>query len=267
MFDQSVRRICGTLAECLKECIDFDTFSLAVFGSATLDDFRPGISDIDILVLTDDTLTPKQADELLMLRQCLTEREQDPLFRTLEGGILGRQDFLFSRSGLVVYWGTHGQRIDTSYCLSGFDRLVLYQHGIILYGKGFRDHLSLPTQEELLLEIARRYQVIRRYARETSGSIHAINWLFDIARGLYTLCEGDVVSKSAAARWALSNGICPDEVQPYLEAALRLRESTMPPASVDSGWLASLGGPIQRFADVLREALFHFGVIGMPCGQ
>lgn len=63
--------------------------SVYLYGSLVLDDFRPGWSDIDILVLTDRQISEEQAQKLVNLRQTMSEKEPgNPYYRLFEGGML-----------------------------------------------------------------------------------------------------------------------------------------------------------------------------------
>lgn len=85
----------GRVAEILK---DADP-SVYLHGSAALGDFRMGWSDIDLLVLTGRPMSPEQAQELLTLRQTMTEESGgNPFFRLFEGGLLPLEALLTDQS-------------------------------------------------------------------------------------------------------------------------------------------------------------------------
>ncbi len=71
----------------------------------------------------------------------------------------------------------------------------------------------------------------------------------------YEKHTGKIASKTAAGQWALENGLCP--VPEALEAALRVRKNPrlLQESPALSHYAATLGPEIQRFADVLEEAL------------
>lgn len=63
--------------------------TIYLFGSVALNDFKPGWSDIDILVLTESEITKQQAVTLAGLRQTLMQRyANNPYFGLFEGGML-----------------------------------------------------------------------------------------------------------------------------------------------------------------------------------
>ena len=103
--------------------------------------------------------------------------------------------------------------------------------------------------------MAAHLKAVRRYAAVTGCSLYSFGWMLDVARGLYTIRTGRVASKTDAGRWALQNALCPDPE--LLETALCVREAPLrlrdDPQTLDLA--ESLGDAVQRFADVLEEAL------------
>lgn len=245
-IDVVTKAIVGILAE--------NAPSVYLYGSVTLDDFRLGWSDIDILVLTQTQLTPQQADRLLRLRQELTEREPDnPCFRLFEGGMLRLSAFLTDSEDRVVYWGTSGERITNRYTFDSFCQKELLENGVLLYGGDVRDSMRRPTYEDLRVDVRRHYETIRTYGGKTGGSLHSFGWLLDISRCIYTLRTGQIIAKTKAGEWALENGLCPDPAA--LEAALRVRnapELFQKDAALQT-YAAHLGTAIRQYADVLER--------------
>jgi predicted nucleotidyltransferase len=78
--------------------------SIYLFGSVVLDDFQSGWSDIDILCLTECSISNDQAEKLLHLRQELSAKHIDnPYFRAFEGGFISLEAFLNKQEDKVVY--------------------------------------------------------------------------------------------------------------------------------------------------------------------
>lgn len=59
--------------------------SVYLYGSIVLKDFKPGWSDIDIICLTDTEIGLLQANQLIDLRQQLTEETNTDYFRSYHG--------------------------------------------------------------------------------------------------------------------------------------------------------------------------------------
>lgn len=237
--------------------------SVYLYGSSVLEDFRLGWSDIDILVLTRECISQLQARELVALRQKLSEEEPgNPYYRLFEGGMLTLSAFLSKGSDCVVYWGTSGQRITDTYHFDSFCLAELLQSGKLLCGTDLRSQLTMPAYADFYLDVKKHYESIRKYAQTTDGSIYSFGWLLDIARGIYTLRSGTIISKTDAAQWALDNNLCP--VPGALETALKVRRDPMAYRS-DSAIFScaeNLGPEIQRFADVLEKELDTCSIYG-----
>lgn len=79
--------------------------------------------------------------------------------------------------------------------------------------------------------------------------------MLDIARGLYTLRTGRILSKTAAGEWALREGLAPDPS--VLERVLAIRKEPLlyrdDPGTLD--FIATLGPAVAAFAAVLETAL------------
>ena len=228
---------------------------LYLYGSAAMGDFRPGWSDLDLLCLTRAPLSPARADALLPLRQTLAaENPAVPFLRCAEGAVLSLTECRSSRCVRAVVWGSRGERLCDSWSPDAFTLLSLHQCGRLLAGEEVRASLPRPDASLLRGAVAAHLQTIRRHAVVTGSSLYSCGWLLDIARGLYTLRTGALIAKTSAGEWALAEGLCPDA--DALRHALTLRRhpalARLPEEQV---FLAGLGPAIQRFADILEDAL------------
>ena len=229
--------------------------SVYLYGSVPLSDFRPGWSDIDLLVLTGKHITPAQAEELLHLRQKLSA---SVLYaRLFEGGMLPLSAFLSGAPDTVVYWGTSGERITDRFAFDSFCTLELKDHAVLLYGKDVRSLVPRPAYADLYADVERHLRSIREYGGQTGESLYSFGWLLDLSRCMYTLRTGLVAAKTGAGEWALQNGLCP--VPEALETALRVRKTPelfRSDAAV-RGSAAHLNAAVQSYADVLEAELKH----------
>lgn len=124
--------------------------SVYIYGSYVLDDFQYGWSDIDILVLTQKSISEQQANELVCLRQSITAAESDnPFYRCFEGGMLTLNAFIRKVPDRVVYWGTSGQRITDSYHFDACCMKELLDYSRLLHGKDIRGQLTPPSFEDI----------------------------------------------------------------------------------------------------------------------
>ena len=68
--------------------MDGDVYGIWLYGSVVMDDFRPGWSDIDFVVLTRGEISETRAEQLLTLRQQMLEKEPgNPYYRSFEGSL------------------------------------------------------------------------------------------------------------------------------------------------------------------------------------
>ncbi|QSX04881.1 DUF4111 domain-containing protein [Sedimentibacter sp. zth1] len=231
--------------------------SIYLFGSVCFDDFKLGWSNIDILCLTQYQISDEQAEKLVNLRQNLLKKEPDnKYYRLFEGGILTVNTFQTDKQKeKVVYWGTSGQRITEKYYFDVFSMFELLDSGMLIYGKDIRNGFNKPTYDELVNEVKRHLETIRKYAVSTDESLYSAGWMLDIARGIYTIRTGNVIAKTKAGEWALENELCP-EIE-VMEKVLCIRNEPMKYKNDKKikEWLKSLGIHIQRFADVLENEL------------
>lgn len=247
-INKMVRNISSILSDCKP--------SIYMYGSSVLNDFRLGWSDIDILVLTDKQITEDQAKTLIGLRQAMLENEPgNPYYRFFEGGMLTLEAFLSKNPDHVVYWGTSGERIADSYMLDSFGMAELIESGVLLHGKDIRKELKYPAFHELHADVNRHYGTIRKYAQSVGRSFYSFGWMLDIARCIYTFRTGKIIAKTEAAKWALTNHLCPDPNA--LTTALKVRRNPLKYRNDKEtfDYAETLADPIQRFADVLEKEL------------
>lgn len=231
-------------------------FTAYLFGSVCLEDFKPGWSDIDILVLTEDIVSEKPAEQLVHLRQTLLEEYKGNLyFRSFEGGILSIKEFLANKMERVVYWGTSGERITENYSFDVFSTMELMDSGLLLQGNDIRNKIQYPAHDEIIEAVRKHYQSVRQYAVRTNRNLYSIGWMLDIARCLYTLSEGKIISKTKAGYWALENNLVPNAE--VMKKAVKIRENPLEykDKSEIQDWFETLGPVIQEFADVLERKL------------
>ena len=235
--------------------MDGDVYGIWLYGSVVMDDFRPGWSDIDFVVLTRGEISETRAEQLLTLRQQMLEKEPgNPYYRSFEGVIANLDEYREGKFRRLVYWGTSGQRVTDRYEPDTFSAFELAKYGKPVYG-GKPWILPAPGREELIRAVRAHYESIRKYAAQTNESLYSCGWLLDIARCIYTLRTGDVGSKTQAGIRALEEHLFPDEGP--LRKTIEIRQD--PQAFRDRDdvkqWLKGLGPVVQKYADVLEAEL------------
>ncbi len=253
-LDSAIKNMTAKIANILS----LNAPSVYIYGSYVLDDFKFGWSDIDILVLTEKPISERQADELVCLRQssfAAEPAELDSFYRCFEGGMLTLDAFKNHIPDRVVYWGTSGQKVTDIYHFDACCMKELLDCGRLLYGKDIREQLASPSFEDIKANIQFHYETIRKYAGNPGRSIYSFGWILDIARCIYTLRTGKIISKTAAGEWALKNRLFRDTAA--LETALAVRKD--PQIYQKDAELQdlseNLGDVIQQYANVLYTNL------------
>ena len=254
MLEPRLRLAINTMAVSIARILADAQPTIYLYGSVTAEDYRPGWSDIDLLVLTREPITEAQADALVHLRQTLSERDPEtPHYRLFEGGMLDLGSFLSGEATRVVYWGTTGQRIKEAHGFNAFDRISLLQTGQLLWGRDIRRHIEMPDFAEVTAAVAAHLETIREHGKGTR-SIYAYGWLLDIARCMYVLVNGRPATKTAAAQWALDEHLCPCPAELAMALTVRRQPELIRDESV-LAYAAGLTEAIQSFAELLGKAL------------
>ena len=235
--------------------VDAGIYGAWIYGSAVLNDFQLGWSDIDFVVLVNGPISEKQAKRLLMLRQNMLKAEPGNLYyRSFEGVIASMNEYLSQSFQRLVYWGTSSQRITGYYTPDAFSLFELAKYGIPVYGdKAWI--LPAPGREELESAVRRHYDTIRKYAVHTDESLYSCGWLLDIARCIYTLRYDDVISKTQAGIWALEEHLFSDETPLRKTIEIRQHPLSFKDREDINLWLKELGPVVQIYADVLEHEL------------
>ena len=254
MLEPRLRLAINTMAVSIYNILESVQPSIYLYGSVTAEDFRPGWSDIDLLVLTQEPITETQADLLLTLRQQLAQRDPDtPYYRAFEGGMLDLGSFLTNESTRVVYWGTTGERIKERHSFSPFDMASLLQNGQLLLGKDVRRHFEMPEYPEIATAVISHAVSIRQHGKG-ARSLYAYGWLLDIARCMYTLVNGRLTTKTTAAQWALDEHLCPCPAELSMALTVRRQPELIRDESV-LAYAEGLTEAIQSFLNLLEKAL------------
>jgi len=252
-----LERIIALLCRRVGDILKGEPFSVYIYGSYVLSDMRPGWSDIDVLILTENPLSQTRTEALLSLRQRLYAETGDERCLAFEGGITDISSLTLGGDNLSVYWGTGKERLTKGYAPDVFAMHQLFSSGRLVFGSDVREYLPRPGREDILEGVLRHYGTIRKYVTETKRSLYSFGWMLDISRCLYTLKKGGLICKTKAALWALEEGLCP--VPDALFAALEVRRDTALINVEKYAVLSENMAPfIQRYADVLGTELEKF---------
>ena len=242
--------------------MDGDVYGIWLYGSVVMDDFRPGWSDIDFVALTRGEISETRAEQLLTLRQQMLDKEPgNPYYRSFEGVIANLDEYREGKFRRLVYWGTSGQRVTNRYEPDTFSAFELAKYGKPVYG-GKPWILPAPGREELIRAVRAHYESIRKYAAQTNESLYSCGWLLDIARCIYTLRTGEVVSKTQAGIRALEEHLFPDEAPLRKTVEIRQDPQDFRDRNDVKQWLKGLGPVVQQYADVLEAELRNVSAAG-----
>ena len=228
-----------------------------LYGSAALDDFQLGWSDIDFVALIDGPISEKQAESLLTLRQDMLKSEPDNLYyRSFEGVIASLSEYRSQSFQRLVYWGTSGQKIIDQYTPDAFSLFELSKYGKPIYGSNAWI-LPAPGSDALVSAVRSHYETIRKFAVQTDESLYSCGWLLDIARCIYSLRHHDVIAKTQAGIWALEEHLFPDETPLRTTIEIRRHALFFKGREDIKLWMKELGPVVQKYADVLERELHN----------
>lgn len=235
--------------------MDGRVYGAWLYGSAAMEDFQLGWSDIDFVALVNGPISENQAQSVLMLRQDMLKAEPENLYyRSFEGVIASLHEYRSQSFRRLVYWGTSGQRIIDCYSPDAFSLFELANYGIPLRS-GMAWILPAPGRDALVSVVRSHYETIRKFAVQTDESLYSCGWLLDIARCIYTLRHHDVISKTQAGLWALEEHLFPDETPLRKTVEIRRHPLSFKGRQDIKLWLKGLGPVVQQYADVLEHEL------------
>jgi predicted nucleotidyltransferase len=206
----------------LRDVLDRELVGVYLHGSKALGDFNPRESDIDFLVATEDDLDAETVERLAALHLRLGD--------LLDGSYLPRDVFrrfdparvmhphIESRGGRLLVDHHGGETV--------IYRYVLRKCGVTLFGPPPHELIDPVDAEQLRASVrdlvANWWVPMLDEASRFDDATYRRYMVLTMCRVRFTLAEGDVVSKPAAARWAL------DHVEPkwhsVIERAAAYRE-------------------------------------------
>jgi predicted nucleotidyltransferase len=182
-----------------------------LYGSLALGDFDPDSSDVDFLAVTDEVLPPETLAALTALHERIFALDS-PWTKELEGSYVPQAALRrFERANARhprIDRGEAELSVRQHEVDSVFQRYVLRERGVTLVGPPpvvWMDPITHDDLREATLELMRIW-----WAPMTSNLERLYHpgyqayAVLTMCRMLYTLDRGGVVSKPAAARWAIA---------------------------------------------------------------
>ncbi len=180
-----------------------EVVGIYLFGSLATGDFDPGVSDVDLLVVTAADLTTETFSALQHLHEGLVDA--DPGFRdrieVIYLGAAALRDFQTVRSPLTVI--SPGEPLHS--VEAGREWLVNWynvrQHGRSLYGPPAAEVVPVMTVEELRAELREQLAGWPGRIRSNRAPGFLAYAILTVCRAWHTIADGTVYSKARSASW------------------------------------------------------------------
>jgi streptomycin 3"-adenylyltransferase len=210
-----VRNFTSALADALANAATDDLVGVYLHGSAVLGDWSAPASDVDVLVVVDDGVTPTTAERLAEVlgadRECPGAGLEASV---VEAGAASQPTAPWpfvvhattTHNGRKVVWGTPG---------TGDADLILHyavarSRGWAAYGPEPRLVVGAVRDDVVASQFAEEL----RWAVEHAGASYAI---LNACRALCFRATGTLCSKTEGGNWARARGIQPELVQGALD--------------------------------------------------
>lgn len=200
-----------------------------LYGSLSLGDFDPKSSDVDFLIVTTEELSGKALDKLREMHATLAA-SGNPYAQRLEGSYISRTA-LQRYDPDHAYHPTIGSDWEFQVARHGstwiIERHIVREHGVIVWGPSPRSLIDPVSPHELRMAASEALEQF--WQKQLTGPepewLHPRHYqafaVLTMCRALYTLSQGETVSKLAAATWALQT--LDPSWRPLIERALTWR--------------------------------------------
>jgi hypothetical protein len=229
----AVERLVASCADVLRSSL----VSAILHGSLTQDDFRPGTSDLDLLLVVERALTPHQADALIKVAESadLGPAAGVELLGVTVQAAAAASEEAPGRELLVGRWPGPDEELE----IEGPDEHVSDLWPEFSEARANGRSLVGPAPREIIGEVAaERVRVnglghLRRWLELTDDDANAGLMVLTACRMWRFELTGEHVSKTAAGRWAL--GIDPSlkGIQSALSARTTAHPVTMAPIEIE----------------------------------
>ena len=195
--------ICATLGDKLQGAL--------LGGSAVLDDFQPGWSDVDVCVVLHEAVTEAEGIAIGRVHDAMRARFIEGgengwrSGQAIEGSYITADMLREPKSGICYVAGGGTRWWGERDPLSPFDRLIYARHGVVLFGEAAP--VGMPGTAAL------KAQSIRdagQFAHPPAGCLQSALWLAGImhwlARTLVFWRNGVLLSKTAALEREIAAG-------------------------------------------------------------
>lgn len=223
----------GTYLDIVDEVAPGLVEGLYVVGSYALDDWRPGASDIDVVVVTAEPATDEDHGSLRTVHALLQERQPLP---HVDGPYLAWGDLVVEpATGLHRPWTLHGELHHDGDCfeINPITWYTLATYGVVVRGPA-PSEIGIPIDVEarvrFVLDNLRSYwsavaaDVARACDEQPDGVFRGESFVWVALGALrlhYTAFTGDVASKRKAGEYGLE--VAPERFHSTVRTALAMR--------------------------------------------
>ncbi|WP_433831466.1 nucleotidyltransferase domain-containing protein [Actinoplanes sp. CA-015351] len=203
---------------------------LLVAGSLATGDYRPTVSDLDLVAITDGPVTSARQKVLTGLHRHL---DAGPASGLQLGCVYVPESQLADPAATHPTW-THGRLVQR--ILSGITRAELVRHGFAVHGREPGDLLPVFTHHDVRVaahaELTGYWSWAARRPWIWLDPVIADLSLTSMARGRHALHTGELLSKSLAIEQSAA--------PPWLKSQLRARRNGLPTPSprLRTAWLS-----------------------------
>jgi hypothetical protein len=230
------------LRDDLLKVADRELVGVYVHGSAVLGDFIAGASDLDVLIVTRDSI---ERDSIAALAETLAACDPSPAVG-VEASVVTRSAAMLPRAPwpFLVHVTNHPDDSKVVYGVDcdGDPDLVL--HYSVLRQRGWT---AAGTPAADIVGEIDRATIVARLAAElkwAAGNASESYAVLNACRALRFVSDGTVCSKSEGGSWALRGQIEPDLV----EAALAARRGgpARPASAAGRAWVLSIASGLEQ---------------------
>jgi len=211
---ENIRGIAAVLAWLLAEiskCLGQKICSTVLYGSATLGDFCPRWSDVDVCVVLETPITPEEGQSIGNVHDRLRERfisegcESWESGQAVEGSYVPVELVTDEKLEMPCYTaGGSTRKWAVCHPISPFDRYMLAHFGHLL--SGVAAPFTPPCRQSLVSQAETDLSVLRTWNHSEQSAIWLAGMLHWAARSLVFWRDGKMLSKSAALEHEIAHG-------------------------------------------------------------
>ena len=202
--DKEVEPVLAQLTAGLRSVLRDQLVGIYLYGSLITGDFAPGISDIDLVVVLTEALDEANFESLHRLHQSIVARQREWHDR-LELAYIS-QDALRTFRNQTSTIGIISPGEPFHLIQAGDDWLIswykLREDGVALLGPPIQSLIDEIPKHDYLKAVGEHIRHYRDSVKKPHNKQALSYIVLTVARGLYTLAQGEPPSKVQAARWA-----------------------------------------------------------------